>query len=178
MSKMQKDHNSHKYNIRNNMQLIEYLNYIVRHKKLVLEKAFEAGEISIGIFHDLSKFMPDEFFPFMRWNYSIYGRKAIGVEYVAVQHARCKASFEKALRKHYLRNKHHWNHWVYVDEFGSNAVQMPEKYMKEMVLDWRAMSKAFTNDVDNTKNWYLGHRDSMVLHPLTKLWLDAELLVD
>lgn len=44
---------------------------------------------------------------------------------------------------------------------------MPDKYIKEMVADWRGAGKAI-NGFDDTANWYQKNKDNMIMHPTTR----------
>ncbi len=52
---------------------------------------------------------------------------------------------------------------------------MPDKYMREMLADWRGAGRAITGK-DNTKEWYQGKRQkTILLHPDNKAWIETEL---
>lgn len=85
---------------------MKYLLYILRHKWRMRRYPL----------HDLSKLLPDEFWPYRR---RFYG-----------DGTPCPA----AIQRHYRRNKHHWQHW--------HGRPMPERYVREMVADWMAMGDA------------------------------------
>jgi hypothetical protein len=53
-------------------KLLPYLSYVVRHKFFVAVECIAAGLWARGILHDLSKFLPSEFFPYANY---FYGRK-------------------------------------------------------------------------------------------------------
>jgi hypothetical protein len=110
-----------------------------------------------AITHDLSKFRPSEFFPYAEHFYS--GRKDFWTE----------QAFNVAWYHHQHRNKHHWGYWV--NEHGE-AQPMPRKYVRQMIADWRGMSRKFR---DTPREYYLANRDKMILHPLTVLSIEKEL---
>jgi hypothetical protein len=89
-------------------------------------------------------------------------------------------AWKNALRHHYRSNPHHWQYWC--DDTYRNPVPMPLRYVREMVADWLAASRAYegywppsTSPITGTgqkcsgywpwleKNW---HR--MQLHPETR----------
>ena len=52
---------------------------------------------------------------------------------------------------------------------------MPNKYMKELLCDWRGAGRmfngkdAYKNDKrEETRNFYLSRRDNIMLHPITR----------
>lgn len=51
-------------------------------------------------------------------------------------------------------------------------LKMPDVYAREMLADWRAMSRASGGDA---KTWYLQNRDTIFLHPDTQAWIEEQL---
>ena len=60
------------------MKYIKYLLYVIQHKYYVFIECWKDGLYWHGITHDLSKFMPSEFFPYARWIYGSKGRQFNG----------------------------------------------------------------------------------------------------
>lgn len=59
-----------------------------------------------------------------------------------------KHRFGLAWKNHIFKNKHHWQHWHLPNtskDMGTIIFMMPDKYVEEMVLDWLAASKVYTN---------------------------------
>ncbi len=109
---------------------------IMTHKYYVFIECMEYGMIWQGLTHDLSKFRPSEF--------------RLGQFYAGNQ---SPINIEKKLYgysiswvEHTNRNKHHWEHWV--DRTNGKIAPIPEKYIKEMVCDTIAASRAYSG-----KNW-------------------------
>ena len=48
---------------------IKYFLYILEHKKNVFKMCWKKGLYLHAFTHDLSKFLPDEFFPYANWFY-------------------------------------------------------------------------------------------------------------
>ena len=46
-------------------KFFRYLSYVIRHRWFVMIECFKRGLIWRGLTHDLSKFHPSEFFPYM-----------------------------------------------------------------------------------------------------------------
>lgn len=46
---------------------------------------------------------------------------------------------------HQNRNAHHWEYWVTRDDSTFKAMPMPMNYVREMVADWIAANKAYSN---------------------------------
>jgi len=128
-----------------------YLKYLLEHKKNVFIECWKVGLYVHAFTHDLSKFLPSEFGPYARKfylnGYSKYGE------------------FEIAWNHHQKRNKHHWNYWVTVDNNGKQvALDMPKKYILQMICDWRGMSRKFG---DTWQEFYEKNKDKMVLSKRT-----------
>ena len=134
----------------------QYFKYICIHKWYVFVECIKLGIWWRGITHDLSKFLPSEFFPYMNY---FYGNK------------KNKEAFDYAWLLHQKRNKHHWQYWILInDEDPTKVLQMDLNSVKEMLADWNAMSRKFKG---NTSDWYKKHKDKIQLNELSKqalLW--------
>ena len=152
---------------------IKYFNYVLRHKWYVFVECMKFRIPLQGIFHDASKFMPDEFIPYAQYFYGSIDRNTNNTGYF---HKNDKnTSFNKAWLKHQKRNKHHWQHWILREDTGDTILlPMPLKYMKEMLADWRGAGKA-QGYGDNTIEWYEQNKDRMMLHPSTRKWIEDQL---
>lgn len=76
--------------------------------------------------------------------------------------------FNKAWEHHYKNNKHHWNYWIGQD--------MPEKYIKQMICDWKAMSRKFG---DTAQEFYMKNHDKIELTHCSRVLLEFNLgLID
>ena len=136
-----------------------YLKYVLRHKWYV----YIAGRM-IGVplwqrvMHDCSKFRISE------WRvYSHTFFAADGSE----QHMKT-VEFDFAWLKHQHRNKHHWQYWVLVSDHGvSKALEMPRRYVLEMVADWIGAGRAITGKWEH-HCWYEENKNCMNLHPKTR----------
>lgn len=144
---------------------LEYLRYIVRHKAYVFLECCRLGIPWRGVVHDLSKFHPAEWLPYREYFYP------------ETVHDECVGSFSRRVRerafdaawlRHIHCNPHHWQHWLLVeDDTGrGRALPMPENYVREMLADWRAMSRA--RGRDSVKDWYSEARKKMMLHETTE----------
>jgi hypothetical protein len=136
-----------------------YFWYVVEHKWNVFIEHLKIMQPIAGITHDLSKFLPSEFFPYARF----FQAKDRANKYNKSDES--DEDFQKGWCHHQKRNKHHWNYWVSVtrkDEI--IPIPMPPKYVAQMIADWRGMSRKFGGE---TSEYYLKNRDSMILHPKT-----------
>ena len=120
-----------------------------------------------GLTHDLSKFLPSEWFPYVESFYGGHGKDR--PQWV-------KDAFDVAWMAHIHKNPHHWQHHILVyDNDGTTILKMPNRYMREMLADWRGAGRAITGE-DNTKEWYRGKRQkTILLHPETRAWIEEEL---
>jgi len=140
----------------------KYLSYIICHKWFVFVECCKLGIVWRGIVHDLSKFRPSEFFPYVNY---FYGKN------------KDENAFDKAWNYHQKKNKHHHQYWVLREDSGTvKVIEMPSKYWKEMVADWIGAGKAQGNP--DTKKWYLENRGKMILGKDTRLWIEAALDLD
>lgn len=84
----------------------QYLKYVVRHKWFVLLAGIELGvPLLILLLHDWDKFMPDEWFAYVRTFYAADGTKRY----------QPGPDFSVAWKAHQKRNKHHYQYWMKFD---------------------------------------------------------------
>jgi len=165
------------------MKYLKYLRYVLRHRWYVFIECCKMKIYWRGIIHDLSKFLPDEFIPYANYFYGKSSKKQKRDDtgyYVPYETGDGKFDFAWLL--HQKRNKHHWQYWVLIRDNDDNKgeyviLNMPLKYRKEMLADWRGAGKAqgFGN---NTKEWYEKNKDKMKLHPSTRRWLEKALRIN
>ncbi|MHA7966732.1 DUF5662 family protein [Paenibacillus sp. CAU 1782] len=133
-----------------------YFLYVLDHKLNVLIECWKAGLYVQGIFHDMSKFLPQEFFPYALKFYS--NQKGEGIE----------LRWKKAWLYHQNHNKHHWEYWI-VNKYTKEALPMPEKYLIEMVCDWKSFSRKWGRKVkESNLIERMMASDSIILHPVTR----------
>ena len=133
----------------------QYLKYIARHKWFVLVAGlkFKVSWWRLLI-HDYSKFMPVEWTAYREF---FYGERTPAV----------KAAFKKAWLHHIHINKHHWNHWTYNDTDGTSVLEMPDKYIREMLADWFGAGRAIQGKWC-AWDWYAEHESKICLHENTR----------
>lgn len=138
----------------------EYFKYIIEHKKNVGIECLKMGLIVHAITHDLSKFRPSEFIPYAKFFYA----KDRANNYKKSDED--DPNFQTGWNHHQKRNKHHWNYWVSVTRKNEIiSIEMPLKYVRQMVADWNGMSRKFGG---TTIGYFESNRESMILHPLTE----------
>lgn len=160
----------------------QYLKYVLRHKWFVFVWCCRYGIPLAGIVHDLSKFHPREWFPYVDKFYGGPWREEnpAGIKYMLSEpdmytQPWVNRRFDEAWNHHQKRNPHHWQYWVLREDSGdTKCLAMPHRYRLEMLADWRGAGMAI-NGKDDTTNWYLKNRKKMLLHPSTRAWVEYQL---
>lgn len=161
---------------------INYFKYIMEHKKNVFIECWQLGnswfrqdkkiafELYIHAFtHDLSKFSPKEFKAYA-WKFYAPEQPTkkflslIGLSNICISREEVEDNFNQAWEHHYKHNKHHWNYWEGKD--------MPEKYIRQMICDWKAMSRKFG---DTAQEFYMKNYDKINISHRSRLNLEFEL---
>lgn len=156
---------------------LAYLRYVLRHKWYVLLECIEMRILWRGIIHDWHKFLPDEWFPYVRYFYHSDGtpRKVRDKSGYYKPTDTGDAAFDYAWLLHQKRGQHHWQWWVLPeDEGGLKILPMSNRYRMEMLADWRGAGRA--QNAGSVRTWYDLHKDKMQLHPDTRKWLESQLL--
>jgi hypothetical protein len=100
------------------MMYLKFLWSLLRHKWFVFVECCRLGIPWLGVIHDWSKFLPNEFFPYARYFYGNYPNRAdihgdmrniLSDRYTAEG---VKAAFDVAWLHHQKRNRHHWQYWL------------------------------------------------------------------
>ena len=137
--------------------------YTVVHKIFVGQECWRYGLWWQGIVHDASKFRWDELKGYTEHHFL---------------KRTSKEEFEKIRCLHAGRNPHHYEYWTYYSYVWREivATAMPDRYRKEMLADWRGAAKAkgFGGE-DAVRFYYLVNRDTIILHPETRAWVEKEL---
>lgn len=156
----------------------KYLWYLTRHKWYVFIECCKFGLYWRGLTHDLSKFLPSEFFAYAKNFYGNFYKHGGGGTGYFKRRDIIDKNFEFAWILHQKRNKHHWQWWVLSKPQynGFTILEMPDEYRKEMVADWRGASHA-QGFGGNAKNWYIKNKKRMLLHPKTRMWIEEQLEV-
>lgn len=137
----------------------QYFKYIVRHKWFVLIAGRNFG-ISFwrAIWHDMSKFRLSEWSAYAQTFYKSDGTK---------QYNETDA-FNRAWLLHQRRNPHHWQYWVLRMDSGEELpIEIPLKYVLEMIADWMGAGRAITGTWDYA-TWYQNNQHKIILHDNTR----------
>lgn len=158
----------------------QYLCYVLRHKRFVYREGRKLGVGRLQLLvHDFQKFLPAEWFPYVQTFYGCdekYYRDAARRGFVLRKPwGWGRDAFDRAWLHHQkLGGKHHWQYWLLSeDDGGTRALEMPDRYRREMLADWRGAGLALGKP--DTAEWYAANRDRMVLHPDTRAWIEAAL---
>jgi len=158
------------------MPILKYLSYLLRHKWFVLRECFHRGLYWQGIVHDMSKFLPSEFFPYVKFFYGKDSKqKSRESRYQSINDA--GRYFQRAWQNHLMRNSHHWQNWINIQDVGVRVVlEMPRKYAKEMVCDWIGAGRAqgYYNPerpLEEVNNWYSKNKNRIIIHSETRQYV-------
>ena len=121
------------------MKYIKHFITITKHKYYVAIECFKRGLYWQGIVHDLSKYSFIEFFTSAKY---FQGNKS------PIEAEKEEKGYSLAWLHHKGRNKHHWMYWTDRKDGKEIAIDMPEKYIQEMLCDFIGAGKAY-----NKKKW-------------------------
>ena len=114
---------------------------ITRHKYLVMKGCFAVGLYRQGLTHDLSKYEPSEF---------LIGARYFQGDRSPNNAEREEKGYSSAWLHHKGRNRHHYEYWIDYSTRdvpgGIAPVEMPVKYVAEMLMDRIAASKVYRGD--------------------------------
>ena len=150
---------------------VAYSDYVVQHINTVLSvfvtlrQLFKdridkslLDKLGVNVLnHDKSKGSEEEFDGYRQYFYPEKGQE------------KDVDKFNFAWLHHIHNNPHHWEHWVLAEPAGSVALEMPELYAFEMLLDWTAMSLKFGNV---PSDYFSGHAGEMIFHSKTRSFIE------
>jgi hypothetical protein len=142
---------------------LTYLLLTLRHKYFVFKYGLRLKVPIVSlIVHDYTKLYPH--------NLISYGRQFFGDQGDPV-------GFAYTWNHHQKRHRHHWEYWIMITGhnrggFGDGHIlDMPDKYIREMVADWLAASRVYSNnEVTSLREWSWLHQNfsSMRLSDYTR----------
>jgi hypothetical protein len=157
---------------------LKYLSYVIRHKWFVFVACNKLGVSTWrAIIHDWTKFLPCEWFAYVnsfygdhpKWEDISSGQKLAGYPFELTKDY-WKPRFASAWNHHQKSNKHHWQYWLLTndsDDPKHSAIEMPDKYVREMVADWWGAGRAITGKWE-ANIWYEKQRNKILLHEKTR----------
>ena len=142
---------------------------ITRHRHRVISHCFRAGIGWQGLFHDLSKYTPTEFFAGAKY---YLGTRSPN------EGEREKNGYSLAWMHHKGRNRHHFEYWVDIDPVSKRyePVMMPLRFVIEMFCDRVAASKIYQgkNYRDSQPlDYFMRGKDRRSIHPETSDLLES-----
>ena len=142
---------------------------ITRHRHKVIAHCFRAGIGLQGLFHDLSKYSPAEFFSGAKY---YQGNRSPG------EAQREEIGYSEMWMHHQGRNRHHYEYWFdYVPAARSYAaVKMPVRFVAEMFCDRMAACKTYQKDKYTDRSaleYFLRGQARVRMHPETAALLES-----
>lgn len=151
------------------MHILQHFITVTRHRHRVIAHCFRAGIGWQGLFHDLSKYSPAEFWVGARY---YQGHRSPNEEERRIH------GFSKAWMHHKGRNRHHYEYWTDYHPVTKQVepVKMPLRYVAEMFCDRVAASKIYRGadyaDGDPLA-YFLGAKSRRRIHPDTSALLEG-----
>lgn len=141
-----------------------HLRTVAAHRHQVFLNCVRAGIWWQGLWHDMSKFSPTEFWAGVKY-YSDGTRSPNETE-------RAVYGFSKAWMHHKGRNRHHFEYWTDYDPKTKvmSPAPMPDKYIVEMACDRIAASKIYMKENYNDTSalgYYERGKPTRSIHPET-----------
>ncbi len=150
---------------------IRHFKTITRHKMEVMKGCFKVGLYRQGLLHDMSKYMPCEFFVGCRYYQGFQSPNNA---------ERADRGYSSAWLHHKGRNKHHFEYWIdYSMETKGHPMEgmkMPRRYVAEMLMDRIAASKIYNGDSYTDHDplaYFLKGKEHYMLHPVTERQIEG-----
>jgi hypothetical protein len=156
-------------------RFLKYLSYLLRHKWYVFIECCKEGIPIRGFFHDMSKFRPKEFIPYMNFFYGKPKARDKAGYYKPTDTG--DKAFDFAWLLHQKKNQHHWQWWVLPeDDGGVKILPMSDKARLEMICDWKGAGKAQGHTgKDECRKWYVANRHKMQIDYETTKFIQKKL---
>lgn len=152
------------------------LKYLIKHKYFVLRAGlrYRVWWHQL-ILHDWSKLTLKEWFGYTNKFHGSYLKQSqIESLYdplemnIPKSQEQVEEEFGQAWNQHQKMNKHHWNYWVLVNGVDKiKALEMPERFVREMIADWVGAGQVI-NGRNDVVTWWMCNRHKMILHPNTR----------
>ncbi len=139
----------------------KHFDTVNHHRYLVMKNCFACGIYRQGLAHDLSKYSPSEFWVSVKYfqgNRSPYMRD------------KELHGYSRGWLHHKGRNKHHWEYWYDMLDGKWQPIQMPFRYVVEMVCDRVAACRVYQKEKytkESALAYYLSRNDQYIMHPKT-----------
>lgn len=139
-----------------------YFFYLLKHKFWVMFFCFKHGLFWQGITHDWDKFLPSMFYVYWKHFPVISKTRKTDGKYDPLK---APPDYQRAIMEHFNRSKHHWQHWILANGSEFRPLDIPEKYIKEMICDWAGAGRTRQGRTWNKKKvreFYNSSRERMV----------------
>lgn len=134
------------------MKLLKYLKKQIIHKYYIFEYGIKFGiSFKQMLLHDLSKFSYTEIKGYL------YNKGNDDLYYAA-------------WNNHLKRNKHHSEYWIIPNKKNPKEIMvldMPEKYVREMIVDWHSAGMAYAGK-DDVDEWLVDNHNKFNMSDNTK----------
>lgn len=163
------------------LKSMEHLKTINNHKKLVMQSCFRVGLYRQGLLHDLSKYMPSEFFVGCKYYQGTMSPNNM---------ERKVKGYSSAWLHHKGRNKHHLEYWIdyaipverdgKLEHGGICGMKMPVRYVVEMFIDRMSASKNYQKEKysqESPLGYYNKGKEQYILHEDTRALLELLLVM-
>ena len=146
------------------MKAWQHFKTITKHRWLVMCGCFRVGLIWQGLTHDLSKYSLTEFRAGMKYFQGTRSPNAAERE---------EKGYSEAWMHHKGRNRHHYEYWTDMNRQTRRyeSVEMPRKYLVEMVMDRRAACRVYEGKNykdDSALNYFLRSLERELMNPETR----------
>lgn len=150
------------------MHIYGHFRTITRHRHQVIRHCFKAGIGFQGLFHDLSKYSPSEFWAGAKYYQGTRSPNEVERELFG---------YSPAWLHHKGRNRHHFEYWVDVNPKTKlyEPVEMPINFLIEMFCDRVAACKIYKGkdyQDDAALLYYLRGNAKNIMHPATATELE------
>lgn len=151
------------------MHILKHFITVTRHRHRVMTHCFRAGIGWQGLWHDLSKYSPAEFWVGARY---YQGHRSPNEEERRIH------GYSRAWMHHKGRNRHHYEYWTdyHPETKLVEPVKMPLRYVAEMFCDRVAASKIYRGkeyaDGDPLA-YFLNAKARRRIHPETAALLEG-----
>ncbi|MBR2811922.1 MAG: catalase [Solobacterium sp.] len=144
-----------------------HLNTVNTHRFRVMKHCFSCGLYGQGLTHDLSKYEPSEFLV------SVHYFQGTRSPYMKEKEEK---GYSLGWLHHKGRNRHHWEYWYDMLDGKWVPLEMPFRYVVEMVCDRIAACETYEKEnytKQSALNYFLSRPDRQFMHPETAKLLES-----
>jgi hypothetical protein len=150
---------------------IRYNIYLIRHRWFVFIEACKIGIPIRGFFHDWFKYLPAEYGRYYK-KFGVHPSQSIRKENGYDANADKDFAYGWLHHQHY--GKHHYQYWISISQGKMEPLEVPIKYMKEMLADMRGASRSIKGSLP-VVDYYAKTKNQMILHENSRKWLEEQI---